>query len=284
MTDTITDFDFNAGMVDGGYDPLEDIVTEEEKEQDPGEFTGAPIQSLTAATEQEKQERAQDMRPARERIDELFTKFNPRRRVLAGILRYVDTPQTAENLQAKVEELQTYDFSVYTAANYGTLLEEAGAMVKTDENGVLFSESPEQQPKVVEIGGATFLKPAPWREVYWCATDDAREYLSADDPMARFQELLIRDAYYFDIYERILKACAEEGGAKTPILNALVDNDPLVQNPRYYTAHFTELLERCEALRWQGNWVTTEIGAALLNGEIEVPSYVCVSSETSTEE
>lgn len=284
MADTTNNFDFEAGVLDGGYDPLEDIVTQEEKDQDPGEFTGVPIQSLTGGEDRAHVPAVKDDRPALERIDELFTKFNPRRRVLAGILRFVDTPQTANDLQAKVDELQKYDYSVYNAANYGTLLEEVGAMVKTDENGVLFSESPEQQPEEVSIDGVTFLKPAPWRDVYWCATDDARTYLAADDPMARFQELLIRDAKYFDIYERILKACAEEGGARTPVLNALVDNDPLVQSPRLYTAHFTELLERCEALRWQGTWVATEIGNALLNGEIEVPAYVQVSSKTEGEE
>lgn len=284
MTNVVHDFDFEVGIEAGSYDPLEDSMTQEEKDQDPGEFTGTPIQSLVGNAEEVQDVAACDERPALERIDDLFVKFNPRRRVLAGILRYVDTPQTADNVQAKVDELQKYDFSVYTAANYGMLLEEAGAMVKTDENGVLFSESPEQQPECITIDGMKFLKPAPWREVYWCATDDARTYLAADDPLARFQELLIRDARYFDIYERILKACAEEGGAKTPTLNALVDNDPLVQNPRLYTAHFTELLERCEALRWQGTWVTTEIGNALLSGEIEVPSYVSVASEADNEE
>lgn len=284
MANTTNEFDFDAGMTDGGYDPLEDIITQEEKDQDPGEFTGAPIQSLAGNPDQAKEPAVQDARPALERIEELFTKFNPRRRVLAGILRFVDTPQTADSLQVKVNELQEHDFSVYTSANYGALLEEAGAVIKTDENGVPFSESPEQQPEIVIIDEITFLKPAPWREVYWCATDDAREYLAADDPMARFQDLLIRDAKYFDIYQRILKACAEEGGAKTPTLNAMVDNDPLVQSPRLYTAHFTELLERCEALRWQGTWVTTEIGNALLHGEIEVPAYVHVSSTTEGEE
>lgn len=270
------DFDPVSTDLDYGYDPLADSEDDDEEEADDTSFTAAPVASLSEPPQKAPAEgesaRADENRPASERIEETFAKLNPRRRVLAGILRYLDEPHRAEDLDAKVEELQRYDFSVYTAANYASLLEEAGAIEKTDENGIPMREAPEQSPETVEIDGVEFLKPAPWRDVYWRATDDARAYLAKDDPLARFKDLLANDAKYLDIYLRILDAAAQEGGAATPDLNAMVDNDPLVQSPRLFTAHFTELLERCEAVRWEGAWKITEIGSALLDGRIECPT------------
>lgn len=274
--DTSHEFDFDAGALDYDYDPLADTASEDE-EDDPGEFTGAPIKSLAGDQEAPKAEAPVNEVPAAERIKKLFEKFNTRRRVLAGILRFTSEPQSTADLNAKVEELQKHDFSVYSAANYAELLEEAGALTKVTEEGVPFGEASEQQPEVVEIDGVSFLKPAPWREVYWLSTPAAREHLAQDDPAARFRDLLKSDAKYFDIYLRILDMCAQEGGATTPALNEIVDNDPLVQSPRLYTAHFTELLERCEAVRWEGIWKITEIGQALLDGTIEAPEYTAES-------
>ena len=153
---------------------------------------------------------------------------------------------------------------VYTAANYAELLEEAGAIIKVDENGTPFADSPEQVPDIVTVDGADFLKPASWREVYWLTTEPARARLAQNDPETRFRELMERDAQYKTIYVRILQAADCQEGATTPQLNELVDWDPLLKSPRLYTAHFTELLERCEALCWEGVWKTTDIGRTLL--------------------
>lgn len=268
--DLSNEFDFETYDQDFGYDPLADVPGDDEDDA-AGEFTGTPIGRLSDPHPVPVPAREAEA-PASERIADLFERFNPRRRVLAGLMRFVDVPRTAAEVDEKVVELQRHDFSVYDGANYAALLEEAGAIVKTDENGVSFKESPERPPQVVEIDGVEFLKPGPWREVYWLATDDARAYLAQDDPMARFKELLDRDVKYLDIYLRILDAADAEGGATTASLNALVDNDPLVQSPRFYTAHFTELLERCEAIRWEGTWVVTDVGRALLDGRIEPPA------------
>lgn len=296
LTDATYGFDAELDILDFDYDPLADTTSEEE--DDPGDFTGTPIASLSgtgpasptdsdgaSSTDASAMSQASDgpstsptaEPPASERIGELFEKFNPRRRVLAGILRFLDTPQSAADLDAKVEELQQHDFSVYTGANYTTLLEEAGAIEKTNEDGVPFSEVPEQEPQVVTVNGAEFLKPAPWREAFWLATDDARAYLAQDDPLARFRELISSDARYLSIYLRILEAADREDGVSTPELNELVDNDPLLENPRLFTAHFTELLERCEALRWDGTWKTTEVGRTLLDGTIDRSGHICES-------
>lgn len=262
------DFDLDAQGWD--YDPLADDDTpQDEQEEDPGDFTGKPIETLAPKADEKpapKKKQAKSEKPAAERIDDLFEKLDARRRVLTGILEFVKTPKSAADLNAEVARLQKHDFSVYTAANYAELLEEAGAIVKTDEQGTPFADAPEQVPDIVSIEGVDFLKPAPWREVYWLATDEARARLAKNDPHARFRELIERDAAYKTIYVRILQAADCQEGATTPQLNELVDWDPLLKSPRLYTAHFTELLERCEALRWEGVWRTTEIGRTLLEG------------------
>lgn len=262
------EFDFEQDVEAWQYDPLADVEAQEdaEQEEDPGDFTGKPIESLSARPEAKpaKKKGGKPEKPASQRIDDLFEKLDARRRVLAGILRFLDTPKSAAALNDEVARLQEHDFSVYTAANYAELLEEAGAIVKVDEGGTPFADSPEQVPDIVTVDGADFLRPAPWREVYWLSTEPARARLAQDDPAERFSELIERDAQYKTIYVRILQAADCKEGATTPQLNELVDWDPLLKSPRLYTAHFTELLERCEALRWEGVWKTTDIGRALL--------------------
>ncbi len=279
MGDTsFTDIDLTIEDEDLEYDPLADIgpVGDDEEEEDEGDFTGTPIESLVERVENVPafEPQAEDV-PASERIEQLFSKLNARRRVLTGIMRFVKTPQSAADLDKKVEELQKKDFSVYSGANYGKQLEGAGAIEKTDENGVPFRDAPEQAPNIVEVDGIDFYEPAPWRTVYWKLTEAGQAYLDKDDPAARLARLFETDTQYTDIFLRILDACAVKGGAVTKDLNAMVDNDPLVQNPRLYTAHFTELLERCEAIRWEGTWVITDVGNDFLNG---------VHADTQTEE
>ena len=39
-----------------------------------------------------------------------------------------------------------------------------------------------------------------------------------------------------------------------------VDDDPLVQKPRFYAGHFLERLERADAVQWRDAWCITQIG------------------------
>ena len=70
----------------------------------------------------------------------------------------------------------------------------------------------------------------------------------------------LKSGIYKPIYLRILKACTEEGGKSAKQLGDLVDSDPLLQEPRYWAAHFFNILGECDALSWKHNWFTTELG------------------------
>ena len=80
------------------------------------------------------------------------------------------------------------------------------------------------------------------------------------------EELLASDteSVYLPVYERVLAFCAQEPRTK-PQIDAIVDDDPLVQKPRRYSNHFIELLENREALSWHdGGWNATELGRRYL--------------------
>ena len=54
-------------------------------------------------------------------------------------------------------------------------------------------------------------------------------------------------------------------------LSAAIDDDPLIQKPRYFSQHFLKNLERHEAVAWQDNrWHTTQLGCQLLEDLADV--------------
>mgnify|MGYP007069880602 CR=1 FL=1 len=270
MTDEKT-FDFEAEPEES-YDPLADFEEAAlDEDVDDSEGQAGPMRSTNRMTYYDA---AADERPASERIEELFKRLEPRKRVLAGILRFLDVPKRADALEQHVNELQEYDYSVYDGYSYSRLLHRAGAIDKVDEEGNPFPEDYEQQPDIVEVEGIKYYKPTDGVMVYWVATDAAREYLAKDDPEARMKELLNDQVVYAPIYRRILEACSSPDGASAKLLADLVDSDPLCQNPRRWSSFYSKRLEDCEALVWQGAWKTTDIGRKALDVLAEIIAAV----------
>ena len=242
--------------VDSDYDPLTDFeVDDEDIDESEGqlgphtEFQAKP--SYTPVP---------DSRPTRQRIEDLFATMAPRRTTLLGILEFLDTPKRSDVLQQKVEELQKYNLSVFTGYNFSTLLDEAGAIRKVDEEGSDFDEKAEQLPDTVEIDGLKFFKPTDGKQVFWLITDEGRAYLEADDPYGRLTELIMEEPQYFSVYKEILEYCDREEGRAATELAELIDDGPLVRKPRRWFSYFVKKLEDCGALVWAGKWCTTEFG------------------------
>ena len=271
MPDESGDFVFENVIEEESYDPLgfDDEFEGMKESVELGEFTAPPSAEHDGGLAQARSARAavrNDNRPAAERIESLFREMAPRGRVLMGLLEHLRTPRPADGLQAEVDRLQEHDSSVYKAAHYARMLERSGAIRKVDANGVDLDKRPESKPERVEVDGAVFLKPAEKVVVHWVATEEGLAYLDSDRPLERMRELLAAEKGYLSIYRRILTLCNAEGGQTAVALNAAVDSDPLVQNPRLYAPFFTTKLERCGALVWEGTWKTTEIGRAGLAG------------------
>ena len=128
MSDSTFDLSFDSELDE--FDPLEDTGADDDDEGSDytaiSSATDAPAQQLDAES---------DSRTPTERIDDLFKSMAPRRKVLLGILSFVQEPRTAEAVNAHVDELQQDNFSVYTAANLCNLLERAGAIERITADG-----------------------------------------------------------------------------------------------------------------------------------------------------
>jgi hypothetical protein len=243
-----------------GYDPLLDIDAKDEEYDESGGQMG-PNTSYQAKSYYIKRD---DNRTASQRIEDLFTSLAPRKRVLQGILRFLDEPKRSDALDEKVEELQKHDASVYTGYEYSALLEEAGAIVKVAEDGSKFDAEAEQEPDIVEVGGAKFYKPTDGKLVFWLITEDGKEYLERDDPYGNLKQLLAAEPQYQAIYKTLLEYCGNDEGRSGNDLSELIDNDPLVQSPRRYFSYFAKKLEDCNAIVWRGQWHTSEHGKKAL--------------------
>ena len=194
-----------------------------------------------------------DDRPAQVRTAELFDRMKTRRKILLSLLDFCREPALVEDVNARADELQAACVSVFDGPAMCNLLERAGALEKV-------TETEAQAPEVVVVDGVECMRPAERVIVRYQTTQAGIEQLEADKPMERLNAIFDRDGIYKPIYLRILKACTEEGGKSAKQLGDLVDSDPLLQEPRYWAAHFFNILGECDALSWKHNWFTTELG------------------------
>lgn len=260
MTHDSTKFNLSPSDELDEFDPLADGADDEDAADGLAAAPGSAEGALAHASDNGRPAPA-DERPAEERTADLLASMAPRRKVLLSILAHCFEPRPVAQVNALVDELQQNNFSVYSAANLCALLEKAGALERVTADGQP-ADDVESEPRVVVVDGVEYLEAGDPVEVCWLATDAGRAAVEADKPLERLRDLLDHDAAYLPIYKRILALCAAEGGAKTPDINAAVDNDPLVQKPRFYAPHFVDKLEKCDALAWQKAWVVTEVGRA----------------------
>lgn len=276
MSDTAFD-EFLFDGDEGVFDPLsEDFEPAEAAEEDG--IVDLPVMA----------EMPSDLKPksvfdkerfasAQDAIEELLTRNPGRKPVLLQIIEFCCEERAGEEVAELVEQAQAENRSVYTPQSLCSILERAGALTGR-------SEAPEQpeadedadsdaQAEQVETAATDAEQPevevrevAPQPTTYWLATDDGLTVVASHKEGHALEELLASEseAPYLEIYERVLAFCAAEP-RKKPQIDALVDDDPLVQNPRRYSNHFIELLENREALSWHdGGWNATELGRRYL--------------------
>ena len=273
MSDTAFD-EFLFDGDEGAFDPLADDFEPAEAAEEDG-IVDLPVMA----------EMPSDLKPksvfdkerfasAQDAIEELLTRNPGRKPVLLQIIEFCCEERTGEEVAELVEQAQAENRSVYTPQSLCSILERAGALTGR-------SEVPEQdeaaeqdeQGDAPEQDGADAGQPevearevAPQPTMYWLATDDGLTVLASHKEGHALEELLSSqsESPYLEIYERVLAFCAVEP-RKKPQIDALVDDDPLVQNPRRYSNHFIELLENREALSWHdGGWNATELGRRYL--------------------
>lgn len=238
------------------FDPLSVFDDDNEQAEDAdvsvGVYVGKP--------HDDEPDQKVDERCAEERIADLFSSMAPYRKTLLGMLAFCATPQTTDNLDLEVANLQTNNFSVYSAAALTNLLQQAGALARVTAEGEPYPEN-DPEPMLVEVNGATYYEVAEAPEVHWITTEEGAAYLADDQPLNRLVCLLDEDARYASIYDTLFALCAGEEGATMTALSEAVDSDPLLEDPRLYAPHFIEKLAKCDALEWSDKaWRITDIG------------------------
>lgn len=252
--------------IDDGYDPLADLI--EDAEDDAGEHDSfAEIAPSNAGEPQGIADADKpDHRPAAERIDELFKRMAPQRRILLAILNACFVPQPNDEIDALVHRMQEENRSVFGAGTICKLLERAGALNHVLEDGTPYGLVKEE-PETVVIDGVEYYQAAEPPADFWQATPEGMDYAYADDPAARLAQQLADEAEYLPIYQQILEMCSADG-VTTKAIAAQVNSNPLLtvsKTKHLLATYFIERLEKCDALEWKGTgWVLTNIGSAYL--------------------
>lgn len=140
-----------------------------------------------------------------------------------------------------------------------------------NEGGVLESvnEAPVQHESLIEDGQEVtldYLEITETRPGWWVATPAGLAAVHALDDLGATRELLTKEPEYLDIYHQILDFCAqEEFGRSAKEIDNLVNNSPLLQEPRRYSGYFVSRLERQGALEWRSGWCITDTGTTIMN-------------------
>lgn len=286
---------------DALFDPFEDGPDGDFDSEAAAQVTvGAPLTAEEAAPKAAAAP-AVDTRTAQERFRDLLKETPGQRRVMLALVDYAREPKTGAEMDARTEDLLRYGFSVYSPVIFRELLEEAGALryVLLDDEGsevaadeaagvadaqaeagaggpgvadagvgaaygapVLRSEEYFDGEETVEL---EFLEAADERPGLWVATPEGLEVVDEQDDAGEIRKLLAAEPQYLDIYHQILDYCCEEGGRSAKEIDRLVNDSPLLEEPRRYSGYFVGRLERKGALEWRGGWCTTQVGRDMID-------------------
>lgn len=254
----------NLTIDDDLFDPLADEEDDGAEEQDEDvSVIGDPLNL------KEKPEAAVDSRTPRERICDLMKEMPGQKRVILRLIDYCREPKSGPEMDARTEELRAYNYSVYTPVVFRELLEGAGAIAyivpegedASEDGAALCHEGYTCGDEDVELEYREIGEDAPG---VWQATEDGLAVVDEQDDFKRAEELLAKEEQYKGIYQRILDYCKEDGGRSAKEIDVLVNNDPLLAEPRRYSGYFVGRLEREGAVEWRDGWVTTEVGTQVL--------------------
>lgn len=286
---------------DALFDPFEDGPDGDFDPEAAAQVTvGAPLTAEEAAPKAAAAP-AVDSRTAQERFRDLLKETPGQRRVMLALVDYAREPKTGVEMDARTEDLLRYGFSVYSPVIFRELLEEAGALryVLLDDEGSEVAadeaagvadaqaEAGAGGPGVADAGAGAaygapvlrsedyfdgeetveleFLEVADERPGLWVATPEGLEVVDEQDDAGEIRKLLAAEPQYLDIYHQILDYCCEEGGRSAKEIDRLVNDSPLLEEPRRYSGYFVGHLERKGALEWRGGWCTTQVGRDMID-------------------
>lgn len=220
----------------------------------------------------EKQEKPQ--KEAGEDIAEFVDAMKGQKQIILAIINRCRTEAFAKDIDEAIEPLKRYRRSVYSDINMRKLLVEHQALTRLEKEclepveGVL-AQGEEYSIVTDEDGYKIIIDENEnlivTRNVIesWIATEAGIAYADAQDPMGELEALLAKEPEYLCIYQRILMFCRDQNRTGYEI-NDVVDNDPLVQEPRRFSQYFLGKLEAANAMNWEDSWAITTLGLEYL--------------------
>ena len=112
-------------------------------------------------------------------------------------------------------------------------------------------------------GGVEYLVVGDRDSGRWLSSAAALKVIDGINPALEIAAMLDDEPQYREVYLRILGFCAAAPRSKEQI-NAVVDDDPLLQKPRHYSGYFIDRLDACGALEWRPGWEATPAGRGFL--------------------
>lgn len=183
---------------------------------------------------------------------------NPARRpVLLGIIEACEGGMATSELEGRIERMQSANRSVYAPMTLCRMLERAGALE-------LSMPEPSTAAEDVEAG-VEFLQITETIDPVWLSTEEALAVAQSFREGALFDDIVLnRDAQYLEVYRAIMGAVAQAPRSKQWI-EELTDTFEIVKHPRRFGGHFIDMLEKTDALAWNGEaWQLTELGKRML--------------------
>ena len=196
----------------------------------------------------------------------------------AGAIEYIPDENEEENEEGSEEETENLDMQGHgeqpdalgECKQPGALGEREQSSNVFTQGGVLIpiDEEKVQHESLVEDGQELtldYLEIEETKPGFWVATAAGLDAVAQLDDFGSTVELLQKEPRYLDIYHQILDFCAqEELGRSSKEIDNLVNDSPLLQEPRRYSGYFVSRLERQGALEWHSGWCITDAGKAVL--------------------
>ena len=102
----------------------------------------------------------------------------------------------------------------------------------------------------MEVESVEYWRVAPAPEVFWSLTEAGAAKLDSYRPMEMIAALYETEPQYGAIFTTCLELCARDGGASLREIGDVVDDEPVLQNPKRYAMYFIDKLEH--AAPWNG--------------------------------
>lgn len=254
---------FEDDMANDPYDPFDDD-TDIDDEEENVEVAPETFDEAMLAHKPEAPFKKVDERTASQKLNDLIAQSNDQRQTFLRTLAFCVEPKPVFEVNEMIDKLKERNHTVYSAANFCSLLERSGGLARVTEDGLPYDDVDKSEGRTVVVDGVEYLESEQAPQAYWKTTPEGKALVDEDDPYRRLRDLLDGEPDVIELYLRVLLMCARGDGATARDLASVVDRDPLAQNPVLTSAHFSIPLKRCGAIDFAGSWHITELGMQAL--------------------